>query len=111
MLSPICAQACTADADADLREQHLPGLVRCIRLCRDYADVCAATVSVTSRQTEYDPNISKPVLEACVVTCKSCGDECERHARVREHCQVCLEACRCCEHACRELLTAIKNKA
>jgi hypothetical protein len=102
-----CFQACSADADDDLGEQHLPELVKCIRLCLDCADVCAATISVTSRQTEYDPNVTKPLLQACVITCKSCGDECARHAQVHEHCRVCLEACRRCEQACRELLAAM----
>jgi len=102
-----CGQACTADADADLREHNLPDLVTCIRLCLDCADVCAATVNVTSRQTAYDPAVTKPLLEACAATCKSCGDECERHARMHAHCRVCLEACRRCEQACRDLLAAL----
>ncbi len=103
-----CFQACTADADDDLGEQNLPEMVKCIRLCLDCADVCAATISVTSRQTEYDPTVTRPLLVACVATCKSCGDECERHAAMHEHCRVCEEACRRCEQACRELLAAMK---
>ena len=35
-----CAQACTADADADLGEQHVPALIKCIRLCLDCACLC-----------------------------------------------------------------------
>jgi Domain of Unknown Function (DUF326) len=103
-----CAQACTADADDDLSEQNIAELVKCIRLCLDCADVCAATVGVTSRQTEYDANLTKPLLEACAAICKSCGDECERHAQMHAHCRVCAEACRRCERACRELLAAMK---
>jgi hypothetical protein len=103
-----CLQACTADADDDLGEQHVPDLVKCIRLCLDCADVCAATISVTSRQTEYDPNVTRPLLEACATACKICGDECEQHAQMHEHCRVCAEACRRCEQACRELLAATK---
>ena len=102
-----CAQACTADADADLSEQNLSEMVKCIRLCLDCADVCTATVGVTSRQAEYDANVTKPLLESCAAICKSCGDECERHAHM-QHCQVCAEACRRCEQACRELLEALK---
>jgi hypothetical protein len=101
-----CAQACAADAD--LSEQNLPELVKCIRLCLDCEDVCAATVGVASRQTEYDAGVTKPLLEACAATCTSCGDECERHAQMHEHCRVCAEACRRCEQACRELLAAMK---
>jgi hypothetical protein len=103
-----CAQACTADADDDLSEQHVPELVKCIRLCLDCADVCTATVRVTSRQTEYDPNVTRPLLDACAVICKSCGDECERHGQVHKHCRACAEACRRCEQACRELLASMR---
>jgi hypothetical protein len=103
-----CAQACIADTDADLGEQNVAEMVRCIRLCLDCADVCTAAAGVTSRPAGYDPSVTKPLLEACVAICKSCGDECERHARMHEHCRVCAEACRRCEQACRELLNALK---
>jgi uncharacterized membrane protein len=103
-----CAQACNADVDADLSEQNVTEMVTCIRLCLDCADVCTATIGVTSRQAAYDVNVTVPLLEACVAICKSCGDECERHARHHEHCRVCEQACRRCEQACRELLDAMK---
>jgi hypothetical protein len=106
-----CAQACTADADADLSERNVAELVKCIRLCLECTDVCGATVAVVSRLAEYDANVTVPLLEACVAICKSCGDECERHARMHEHCRVCTEACRRCERACRDLLAAMKVQA
>ena len=99
-----CAQACDADADADLGEQNLTEMVKGIRLCLDCADVCTATIGPLSRQADYDANVTRPLLEACVAICTSCGDECERHARHYEHCRVCEQACRVCERACRELL-------
>jgi len=102
-----CAQACTADTDADLGEQNLAEMVTCIRLCLDCTDICTATSGVISRLAEYDPSVARPLLEACVAICKSCGDECERHAHY-EHCRVCEQACRRCERACRELLDALK---
>ena len=103
-----CTQACHADNAADLSEQNVTEMVRCIRLCLDCVDVCTATVGVLSRQAEYDAGLTRPLLEACVAICKSCGDECERHARMHEHCRVCGDACRRCERACRELLAALK---
>jgi hypothetical protein len=103
-----CSQDCTADADDDLSEQNLPEMVKCIRLCLDCTDVCTATLRVVSRQTEYDANLTRAQLQACVVACRSCGDECERHAQMHAHCRVCAEACRRCEQACRELLAAMK---
>lgn len=101
-----CAQACTADADDDLSEPDVAETVKCIRLCLDCADICTTTASVTSRQTDYDPNITRPLLQACIAACLSCGNECERHAMMHAHCRVCTEACRRCESACRDLLAA-----
>ena len=106
-----CTQACAADADADLSEPNVAELVKCIRLCLECTDICGATVGVISRQGEYNANVATPLLEACVASCKTCGDECERHARMHEHCRVCAEACRRCERACRELLAALKLPA
>ena len=102
-----CAQACTQCADDCLSEQDVQSMVKCIRLNLDCADVCAATVRVISRQTEYDANVTRPVLEACVQACKSCGDECAQHGEHMEHCAVCAEHCRRCQAACEELLQAI----
>jgi hypothetical protein len=102
-----CAQACIADTDADLGEQDVTEMVRCIRLCLDCTDVCTATAGVISRPADYDADVARPLLQACVAICKSCGDECERHAHM-QHCRVCAEACRRCEQACRELLDAMK---
>jgi uncharacterized membrane protein len=102
-----CAQACTADTDADLSEGDLAEMVRCIRLCLDCTDICNATIGVISRLAEYDASATRPLLEACAAICKNCGDECERHAHM-QHCRVCAEACRRCERACRDLLDALK---
>ena len=82
-----CTQACAADADADLSEPNVAELVKCIRLCLECTDVCGATVGVVSRPAEWDANVVKPLLEACVASCKSCGDECEHHARMHAHCR------------------------
>jgi hypothetical protein len=103
-----CAQACIADTDADLGEQDVTEMIRCIRLCLNCADVCAGTGGVISRPAEYDAEVVRPLLQACVAICKSCGDECERHAHMHEHCRVCAEACRRCEQVCRQLADAMK---
>lgn len=102
-----CAQACSACADACLAEDNVSQLAQCIRLELDCADQCEATTRVLSRQTEYDANVTRVVIEACKQVCKSCGDECESHGERMEHSRVCAEACRRCEEACDELLSAI----
>lgn len=101
-----CAQACTACADACLSESTVAELVKCIRSDLDCADICEATGRVVSRHTGYDANITRAILDTCATVCASCAEECERHTGHR-HCQFCAEACRQCESACRELLTAL----
>ena len=54
-----CAQACAADTDADLGEQDLTEMVRCIRLCLDCTDVCTATAGVISRPADYDADVTR----------------------------------------------------
>ena len=100
-----CAQACNADNAADLSEQNVTEMVRCIRLCLDCADICTATAGVLSRPAEFDLSATRLLLGACAAICQSCGDECERHAHM-PHCRVCAEACRRCDRACRDLLEA-----
>jgi hypothetical protein len=103
-----CAEACTADADADLGEPQVQTMLRCIRLCLDCADVCLATGRILSRQTAFDITTARTALQACVQTCKVCGDECQVHAQHGfEHCRTCMEACRRCEQACNTLLNVL----
>jgi hypothetical protein len=102
-----CANTCTQCADACLSESDVSSLAKCIRLNLDCADVCVATSRVVSRQTEYDANVTRPLLEACAAACRSCGDECEHHAGHMAHCRVCAESCRRCDQACGELLAAM----
>ena len=104
-----CAQACTACADACLSEadEALPMLRKCIRTNSDCADICDTTARILSRHTGYDANITRAVLQACATVCRSCADECGRHAEQHEHCRVCADACRRCERACDELLAAL----
>ena len=102
-----CSQACTACADACLGEDMVADLVACIRTNLDCADLCAATGAVLSRQTGRDMAVTRTGLEACAAACRACGDECERHASMHEHCRVCAESCRRCERACRDLLESL----
>src|SRR5262249_7589299 len=103
-----CAQACTADADADLAEPQLQVMIRCIRLCLDCADVCLATGRILSRKTDFDRATARATLQACVQTCKVCGDECQIHAQHGyAHCRTCMEACRRCEQACNTILASL----
>lgn len=79
----------------------------CIRLNLDCADVCAATGSLLSRQTAADWTVLQRQLEACLVACEVCGNECEKHADMHEHCRVCADACANCAQACRQMLDSV----
>lgn len=103
-----CAQACTSCADACLSEEKVADLRKCIRLDLDCADICDATGRLLTRQTEYDAPMSKAMLQACREACATCGEECERHADMHDHCRICAEACRRCQEACDALLSAMK---
>lgn len=102
-----CAQTCTACADACLSEEMVKDLVKCVRTDLDCADICGTTGRLLSRHTEYDANLTRSILEVCIAACRTCGDECERHAGTHEHCRVCAEECRRCERACQELIAAL----
>lgn len=69
--------------------------------------MCETTGRVLSRHTGYDADVTRAVLQACAQTCKSCGDECSKHAEMHKHCRACAEACRHCEDACNRVLAAI----
>lgn len=103
-----CAATCTSCADACLSEEMVAELRKCIRLNLDCADICDVTGRVLTRQTEYDAPTSKAQLEACREGCRTCAEECERHAEMHDHCRICAETCRRCEQACDALLAAMK---
>ncbi|GAA3398530.1 four-helix bundle copper-binding protein [Streptomyces roseoviridis] len=102
-----CAQACTACSDSCLSEETVGDLTKCIRTNADCADICTATAAVLSRHTGYDAGITRAILQACAVACKACGDECQRHADMHDHCRVCAKACRRCEQACNDLIASV----
>ena len=102
-----CAATCASCADACLGEPDVPELVRCVRLCLDGADVCDTTGRVVTRQTEPELGVARAAVEACVVACRACAEECDRHAAHHDHCRVSAGVCRSCEQACSDLLAAI----
>jgi hypothetical protein len=75
-------------------------LTKCNRTNLDCADICEAARRVLSRHTGYDATLTRTVLHTCAQACQLCGDECAQHTHMGP-CQVCAEACRRCEQACR----------
>ncbi|HEY7794510.1 MAG TPA: four-helix bundle copper-binding protein [Gaiellaceae bacterium] len=102
-----CLATCTACADACLAEDDPGGLVSCIRLNLDCADVCAATARVLARRTAQSREVLGALVAACAEACRACAEECERHASHHAHCEVCARACRRCAESCEELASAL----
>jgi hypothetical protein len=101
-----CAQACTTCADACLSEPDVANLRVCIGLNLACAHVCQLTGMHLSRPSSLDVELSRAILLACIQACRSCGEECERHAEQHEHCRVCAESCNRCESACEDAIAA-----
>ena len=101
-----CLQTCTACADACLAEPDVIEMVRCIRDDIDCADVCEATSLILSRQTAGEPQLTRAVLEACILACDTCAASCGEHRDHHEHCRICEETCQACGQACRAVLHA-----
>ena len=102
-----CAQTCTSCADACLGESTVNKLTQCIRLNLDCADICIAAGAVATRRTGSNEETIRATLQACAVACRRCGEECERHVSMHEHCRICAEACRRCEQSCDEAVRSI----
>lgn len=102
-----CAQTCVACADACVSEDQVEMLGRCIRLNLDCADICESADRILSRQQHADAELLRRTLELCVLACRICAEECDKHAGQHEHCRICAASCRSCEQACHELLAAL----
>jgi hypothetical protein len=103
-----CAQTCTSCADACMAEQDPAKLIYCIRLDLDCADIATATGRIISRLTKPNRALTEAALEACIIACGACADECREHAGMHAHCRICAEACDACAEACQSLLDAMQ---
>jgi hypothetical protein len=106
----ICAETCTACADACLAENgHIETLQPCITVNLQCADICTVTARILVRQTKSPSDLVHAQLHACVIACQICADECAEHATMHEHCRICSEVCRVCQERCNFLLGEISS--
>jgi uncharacterized membrane protein len=100
-----CAQSCVSCADADLVEEGVDDMRRCVALDQSCADVCETTARFLSRPSQWDEFVVHRLLRACARTCADCAEECAKHAAHHRHCAICERTCRACEKACEDLLS------
>lgn len=104
-VSASCAHTCeTCSNDMIGMGQHDDHdlMVRCIRLCRDCADVCMLTAQWLSRFSSW----SEEMCRLCANVCEQCADVCEQHASQHPLCGQCAEECRRCAALCQEMVHA-----
>jgi hypothetical protein len=88
------AQVCEWCADACIDEE---GMERCIRLCRDVADIATLHARLMARDSAYSGDLAA----VCVEVCEACAEECEGHDH--DHCRLCAEVLPECAETCREM--------
>jgi hypothetical protein len=107
-----CQEACISCSDACLGEREVSRLVTCIRLNLDCATVCNATGAIIARSNKAGHRqLIEAQLTTCIAFCRACASECERHANMHKHCEVCAKTCASCADACNELLSSMRMPA
>lgn len=100
-----CAQICEACANDMIgmtHHDHDDLMTRCIRLCRDCADMCIVAAKFISRSSQR----AESLCRLCAEICDQCAALCERHAPQHPMCGPCAEECRRCADLCREMVGA-----
>lgn len=91
-LLQLCLTVCSSCAAMCLEE----GRKETAKVCFDCADICALTIKMHSRDSEFN----RALMELCSEVCQRCSQECGK-VKV-EHCQQCSEICKECAKACQE---------
>lgn len=102
-----CAQICNMCSD-DMIGMEPHGdtqlMERCIRLCRECADICVTTAQWLSRVSP----LSDRIAQFCAEVCDRCAEACEQHAPHHALCGPCAQECRRCAERCRSITLAAK---
>ena len=100
-----CANICNTCSDEMIgMESHANQelMARCIRLCRECADICSLSANWISRSSPMSNHIGR----FCAEVCNACAEACEQHAPHHKLCGPCAEECRRCVGVCLEMAGA-----
>ena len=102
-----CAMACNRCSDDMMgMEAHGNALLmnRCIRLCRECAEICLLAAQWMSRMSP----LSDQGCRLCADVCDLCAETCEQHAPHHALCGPCAQECRRCADLCRQMLATLR---
>jgi hypothetical protein len=100
-----CANICDACSDEMMGAEspyYRELRARCIRLCRECADICSLSVHWMSRSSW----LSNDICRLCAEVCNACAEACEQHAPHYRLCGPCAAECRRCATVCMEMVGA-----
>ncbi len=97
------ARVCEWCADQCIDEG--PGMERCIRLCRDVADLARLNAAFVTRDSVFGPDVARTFAEAA----EECALECQQHPH--EHCQECARVLRRAARTSRELISTVGGQS
>jgi len=74
-----------------------------VSMCANTADMTNTMMRMMMRPTGYDMSSMMAMLEATMMMCRACADECMMHADMSDHCKMCAEVCMNAAMACESL--------
>jgi len=93
-------QAATMCADAAMGGD---GMGKMTSMCANTADMANTMMRMMMRPAGYDMSTMMAMLEATMMMCRACADECMMHAEMSDHCKMCAEVCMNAAMACESL--------
>jgi hypothetical protein len=100
-----CIEACSAAEQAALMcaDAGSGDMGRMMSMCANTADMTNTMMRMMMRPVGYDAASMMGMLEATMMMCRACADECMTHAEMSDHCRMCAEVCTNAVAACEAL--------
>ena len=98
-----CARICNTCGDDMIGMSHQSSqdlMARCIRLCRDCADICLLAAQWMGRTSAF----AIRMCALCAELCEVCAGVCEEHAPHHPLCGDCARDCRRCAEMCHKVV-------
>jgi hypothetical protein len=105
-----CIEACSAAEQAALMCADAGSngdMGRMLSMCANTADMTNTMMRMMMRPMGYDAASMMGMLEATMMMCRACADECMMHAEMSDHCRMCAEVCTNAVAACEALKSSM----